>query len=72
MVQNWSDEFGPQERVGSTEVEMAIQINAGNYGSMLIEVPRAIITGASFDSSGRDNIVKVLISTPTKKISQYH
>lgn len=66
----WSDEFGPQERVGSTEVEMAIQINAGNYGSMLIELPRAIITGASFDSSGRDNIVQsVDIDTYQKNIT---
>jgi hypothetical protein len=65
----WSNENGPQEREGSTEVEAAMKINTTHNGSMLIELPRAIITGASFDSSGRDTIVQsVDIDTYQKNI----
>lgn len=69
MVYLWSDEFSPQERVGSTEVEVAMKIDAGTYGSMLIELPRALITGVSFESSGRDVMIQTVdIETYTKNI----
>jgi hypothetical protein len=65
----WSNPNGPAERSGSTEIEIAMKINTPNNGSMLIELPRAIITGASFDSSGRDTIIQsVDIDTYQKNI----
>lgn len=70
MVQiSRGDDFAPQERVGSTEVEVAMKIDASDYGSMLIELPRALITGVSFDSSGTDVMVQTVdIETYTKNI----
>jgi hypothetical protein len=50
-------------------MEIAMKINAGNSGTILIELPRSIITGASFDSSGRDTIVQSIdIATYNKNI----
>ena len=65
----WGNEFSPQEKVGSKDMEMAMRIDGGKYGTMLIELPRVIITGASFDSSGRDNIIQsVDVETFNKNI----
>lgn len=54
----WGSTGGPTEESGSTEVEFMVEINAGIYGSAQIWFPRAILTSAGLDSSGRDAIVQ--------------
>lgn len=58
----WGSTDGPQERVGSTEVEMMVEIDAGVYGSAQIEFPRVIVTAAPIKTKGRDaNIQDVTV-----------
>jgi hypothetical protein len=56
----WGSEDGPQEREGSTEVEMMIAIDAGRYGYAQIELPRVIVAKSPLESSGRDPIVQTV------------
>lgn len=54
----WGSSDGPQDRDGSTEVEMMIQIDAGMYGLAQVYLPRVIVSAASLESKGRDAIVQ--------------
>lgn len=54
----WGSTGGPTEESGSIEVEFMAEINAGIYGSAQIWLPRAIITAAPVDASGRDPMVQ--------------
>jgi hypothetical protein len=55
----WGSSDGPQEIVGSTDVEFMIEIDAGRYGYAQIYLPRAIVK-APVDSSGRDPITQTV------------
>lgn len=54
----WGSETGPQDNEGSTEFEMLIEIDAGDYGSGAIFIPRATIKGSPIEASGRDAMVQ--------------
>lgn len=54
----WGSADGPQERTGSTEIEMMIEIDAGIYGNAQLEFPRAIVKGSPVESSGREPIIQ--------------
>jgi hypothetical protein len=55
----WGSSDGPQEMVGSTDVEFMIEVDAGRYGYVQIYLPRAIVK-APVDSSGRDPITQTV------------
>lgn len=49
---------GPQAKVGSTEFEMRLTVDAGEYGSGIADLPRVIVTKAPIESKGRDPITQ--------------
>lgn len=63
ITRNWYNmmqggENGPQSKIGTTEFELMIEIDAGKYGSAQGYLPRVIVTKAPIESKGRDPIVQ--------------
>lgn len=48
----------PQATVGSTEFEMMVEVDAGDYGSVQIFFPRVIVTGGPVEAEGRSPVTQ--------------
>jgi hypothetical protein len=52
---------------GSTEASFTIDLNAGQYGNINIQIPRGLLTGVKTQSSGKDIIVQNISGTAMLK-----
>ena len=56
----WGDSDGPDDREGSTEFEMMIEIDAGIYGNAELYFPRCIVTSYPMSASKREPMVPTI------------